>query len=334
MRYTAALHAASVVCALAAVVTPGHAISAEKIGRYVVEIKVDGHQNWQAGSDYAKSTTTEYYRIVTHVKSDGEPDSVNVKDPQFAQKQMAQAARVQQAVRKAQGRAPASTPATPEEYAAQQQKLAAQAQTEQAACKGDTACLMQMAMRYSQQSAAISYPVPGAAVATESVEEDAEDEARYLNYFGYEGCPTEISIRIDQRSEGAYADVAGMIPWTTTETADSRGTDLDRKMQCLGATTVFDLKSKMIYTDGFGVPAVRGRYLSKDGLHGETVNDNAEVSGSSEALEWVSQLLRQAPASGSRNTTLTPKSVMSGNAPNGAKLEGQIRVSVNWRFEP
>jgi len=323
-------------CAAAAVLftlLSGPAIAADKVGRYTVEIKIDGQQSWRAGNDWSKSTTTEYYRIVTHVKSTGELDSVNVKDPEFAQKQMQKAARVHQAVQKAQGRTPAAAAPTQEAYVAQQKKLAEQVQKGQAACKGDTNCLMQLAMQYSQQSAAMM--PPGSAPqggAMPDAEEEAEDEERYLNYYGYEGCPTEIDIRIDQRSEGAYADVAGMIPWTTTQTAHSKGTDIDRKMQCLAGTTVYDINAKTIYTDGFGTPGVRGRYESNDKLQGKTLNTDAEIIGTSEALEWVSLQLRQAPASGSKSAVLKPKN--AANLPAGAKLEGQIKVSLTWRFDP
>ena len=308
--------------------------AAEKLGRYTVDISVDGQQTWNRGSDWSKSTTRERYHIVTRVKSSGEADSVNTKDPNFAQKQMATAARVQAAVAKAQGRSPSAAPPTQEAYVAQQRALAEQMQKAQAACKGDRACLMQAATQLSQQSAAIQHPgLPGAGAAPAGDDEEAEEEeARYLSYFGYEGCPTEISIQVDQRSEGAYADVAGMIPWTTTQTADTKGTDHDRMMQCLAATTVYDLKDKTISTDGFGTPGLRGRYHSRDKLQGETINDKAEINGSKEALEWVSQQLRQAPASGTRSTVLKPRE--AGKGTDGAVTDGQIKVSVTWKFEP
>lgn len=309
--------------------------AAEKIGRYTVEIAVDGQKTWKRGNDWSKSTMRETYRIVTSVKSDGEPDSVNVKDPNFAQEQMAKAARVQAAVQKAQGRSATATPPTQEAYIAQQKALAEQMQKAQAACKGNQSCLVQAAMQLSQQSAALPQPPmpgmppvdPGAAD-----ESDTEDEARFLNYFGYEGCPTQIAIKIDHRHEGAYADVSGMIPWTTTQTADTKGTDHDRMMQCLAATTVYDVKDRSIYSDGFGTPAIRGRYHSKDGMQGETVNDDAEINGSQEALEWVSQLLRHVPASGSNSTVLKPRE--AGKGPDGSVTDGQIKVSVTWRFDP
>lgn len=268
------------------------------------------------------------------MKSNGESDSVNTKDPQYAQKQMAKAARVQAAVQKAQGRNPAAAAPTQEAYITQQKAMAEQMQKAQVACKGDRNCLMQAAMQMSQQSAALSPPpMPGMPAAADSGGDNEEEEDnRFLNYFGYEGCPTQIAIKIDQRSEGAYADVAGMIPWTATQTADTQGTDHDRMMQCLAATTVYDLKSGTVYTDGFGTPGVRGRYYSKDKLQGETVNDNAEINGNKEALEWVAQLLRQAPASGTKSTVLKPRE--AGKGSDGSVTEGQIKVSVTWRFDP
>ena len=326
--FTGAAFAAALALSLSAA-------AGEKIGRYTVDITVDGQGSWKRGNDWSKSTTRETYHVVTSVKSDGEPDSVNTKDPQYAQKQMAKAARVQAAVQKAQGRAPAAAPPTQEAYVAQQKALAEQMQKAQVACKGDRSCLMQAAMQMSQQSAAIPPPaMPGMPSAGSGAvdDPDAEEDNRYLNYFGYEGCPTQIAIKIDQRSQGAYADVSGMIPWTTTQTADTTGTDHDRMMQCLSATTVYDFKSKTIFTDGFGTPGVRGRYHSKDKLQGETVNDNAEIGGSKEALEWVANLLRQAPASGSKSTVLKPRE--AGKGSDGAVTDGQIKVSVTWRFDP
>ncbi len=127
---------------------------------------------------------------------------------------------------------------------------------------------------------------------------------RYLSYVGYEGCPTDIHIRIDKNGSGATADVQGMAPFTHKEQADSRGTDLDRKMQCLSRTTVYDTCERRIYTDGFGVPAVRGLYLHAERGRPEVRNPDAEVSGSREALERVSRQLRAAPASGTLTTTM------------------------------
>lgn len=321
--------AALVACVLAA--RGASAVAAEKTGRYTVDIRVDVQEQWRHGTDHSTFKALETYRIVTHVQSDGEAVSFNSKDPAYAEQQMARAARVQAAVQKAQGRQPAPAP-TAESYAAAHQQLAARLEKERLACGTDTACLMALAMRVSQESAAIGMPgaAPGDAQAAEGGDDDGE--ARFLNYAGYEGCPTQIDIRIDQRSEGAYADVSGMIPWTVVSTASSKGSETDRMIQCLHATTVYDTKARTIYTDGFATPAIRGHRVAKDRLTGESVNDNAEVIGNAQALRWVSEQLRRAPASGTRSVVLTPDPVT--RAPAGARLDGRIKVDLSWRFEP
>lgn len=318
---------------LAAVPAP----AAERTARFTVEVKVQGHQSWRAGTDWARTDIDEHYRITTHVRSDGELQNVNPKDPAFAQQQLAKAAAVQRTVARQLGKT-GPQPRTEAEYAAAQQALAAQAQREQAACGQDTACLIGVATRIGQQSAAIVYPTAPAADAAEDAALLAEDDDpagyRYMYYAGYEGCPTEIQIRIQRRSRGEYADVAGTIPWTATQTGDSRGTDIDHRMQCLSATTVYDERTRQIFTDGWGTPAVVGRYESEDRMQGRVVNDQSPLSGDAEALEWVASVLRQAPASGSRSTTLVPRLIRSGHSPDGAEIGGALQVRVDWRFDP
>lgn len=313
------------------------ALAAEQIGRLTVEIRIEGAQEWKAVQDHASLKISEYYRIVTHVKSNGEADSVNTKDPGYADQMMAKAAAVQRQVQKAQGRPAVAAPKTQQEYMARQQALAEQMQKGQAACKGDMNCLTRLAQQYAQQSAAIAYPTPAqSGISDETLLRDpAPEDYRFLNYFGYEGCPTDIQIRINNSGAGAFADVNGMVPFTDVEQADSRGTDHDKKMQCLHQTTVYDTRDRKIYTDGFGLPAVRGLYLYQEGGHREVRNTDAEITYASEALDWVSQQLRIAPASGALTTTL-PASArpLVGIATAGAKYSGQLKVTLNWKFEP
>lgn len=311
--------------------------AAEQLGRMTVEVKVEGTQTWKDAQDYGTNKVSEYYRIVTHVKSDGEMDSVNTKAPDYADNMMAKANAVQRKVQQAQGRPAAPVPKTQEEYLASQKALGEQVQKAQAACKGDMNCLMKLAQQYAQQSAAIAYPVqaqPG--VSDESLLSDpAPEDYRYLNYFGYEGCPTDIQIKIDNSGSGATADVQGMVPFTVKMQADTRGTDLDRKMMCLSRTMVYDTRERKIYTDGFGVPAIRGLYLYTEAGRREVREPNEEFSGNKEALEWVSQQLRAAPASGALTTRIAaPGRALAGTATAGAKFSGELLVTLNWKFEP
>jgi hypothetical protein len=317
----------------------GPAIAAEQLARLTIDVTVDGTKTWTRGEEYANSKISEQYHLVTHVQSIGEPTSVNTKDPQFAQNQMAIAAQVQQQVREAQGRAGnpvPKAPATQEEYLEQQKKLAEDMQKGQAACQGDMNCLMKLAQEYAMQSAMISYPpVEGAApMADAGDEEDAPEDLRYLDYAGYEGCPGEIHIRINNTSEGALADVSGMIPFTQADTADYRGTELDLMMQCLASTLVYDFKAGKIYSDGFGHPAPRGSYRHWDRLHGETLNEEAQVPTTSAAWEWVAGSLKIADASGSATTTLPVPGANEGPASDGSNTSGEMTVSVKWAFEP
>jgi len=318
----------------------GSALAADQLARLTIDVTVEGVKHWKNGQDYSNSKISEQYHLMTHVQASGEPSSVNTKDPQFAQQQMATAAQVQQKVREAQARSGKPVPkaaTTQEEYVEQQKKLAEDMQKGQIACKGDMTCLMKLAQEYGQQSAMLSYPPAEGAAPAANLDDDDEapEEERYLDYFGYEGCPGEIHIRINNTSEGATADVSGMIPFKQADTADYRGTEHDLMMQCLASTLVYDLKDRKIYSDGIGHPGPRGSYRYWDSLHGETLNEEAQVPTTSIAWEWVAQNLRIADASGSASTTLPIEGTNAdGDGGDDSRVSGEIKVSMKWKFEP
>lgn len=348
MKQTIALRAA--VGAL--VLMSGSVSAADPLARLTIDVTVEGVRNWKNGQDYSNAKISEQYHLVTHVQSSGEPSSVNIKAPDFAQQQMATAAQVQQKVREAQARSGKPVPkaaATQEEYLEQQRKLVEEVQKGQVACEGDMTCLMKLSQEYAQKSAMLGYPPADGAAPTASHDagidtgidngEEAPEEERYLSYSGYEGCPGEIHIRINNTSAGATADVSGMVPFKQADTADYRGSELDLKMQCLSSTLVYDLKERKIYTDTIGHPGLRGSYYYWDSLHGETLNEEAEVIPTSIAWEWVAEQLRIADASGSASTTLPIAGSNAGPAPagvgsDGSQLSGQITVDMSWKFEP
>ncbi len=335
----------SVQCATAALllVVNSSATAGEQLARLTVEVTVEGAKQWRDGSNYSNTTISEKYHLMTHVQASGEPTSVNTKDPHYAQQQMAKAGQVQQALREAQARAGAPVPkaaATEQEYIEQQKALAENMQKGQVACAGDMACLMKLSQEYAQQAAMQSYP-PASGTPTAAVEQDDDtpEEERYLDYFGYEGCPGDIHIVINNTSEGATADVSGMVPFEQADTADYRGNDLNLKMQCLSSTLVYDMKAKKIYTDGIGHPAPRGSYRYWDRLHGETLNADTDVPTTAIAWEWVAGNLRLADAVGSASTTLPISQDNAGAAPPGlsgehSQVSGQLKVDMRWRFEP
>lgn len=327
-----------VALGFAATLAAAPAAGADRIGRMTVEIKVEGAQSWKApGGDHGNAKISEYYRIVTHVKSTGELTTVNTMDPNYAQTQIAKAAAVQRRVAQMQGQPAAAVPRTP----AEQQAFMAKIQQEQQACGSNTQCLMAVATKHAPTMNAMAMQAMGGAAAPAGADEvdlDAPEDERFLDYFGYEGCPTEIEIRIDNSAEGAYADVGGMVPWKESDTADYRGNDLARKMQCLNQQTVYDVKDRKIHTRGFGTPQARGHHKYWDRLHGDKMlgdsGKETDINGNSEALAWVAEQLRQAPASGSLTRTLAPQRARGGVVTAGATNSGEIKVSLSWKFEP
>lgn len=314
------------------------AFAAETYGRMTIEIAVDADQQWSAGTDWGKTRITERYRIVTHVRWHGELDTVDPLAPDFAQKQMARAAAAQrriQDVQKRTGTTPIDVPKTPEAQRALMEKM----QREQQACQGNLQCIMKVSNTYAPVLNAIAMQAAGASYAeagadAEPVDLDAEEEARYARYGGYEGCPTTIEMRVDYKAEGAWADVGGMVPWKETYTANDRGNDHQRQMQCLAQDMVVDVKAGTFHSLGFGWPTPRGKRVYWDRLHGEEVNEDGGVPVLSEALSWASEQLRAAPTSGSRSTTLRPQQARGGAVTSGATHGGEVRVKLDWRFEP
>jgi hypothetical protein len=305
--------------------------AAERTGRMTVEIRIEGQQSWAAQQDHGTARISEYYRVVTHVKSDGQLNTVNVLDPEFAHKQIARAAAVQKRVAQAQQRSGVAAPTVPR-TPAEQATFMAQMQQEQQACGADVQCLMSLSAKYAPvMNAMAMQALPQGA--GDDVDLDAEEEARYYDYFGYDGCPTTIEMRVDFRAEGAYADVGGMVPWKQTYSADDRGNDMQRSMQCLSQQTVFDVRDGRIHTLGFGPPMPHGRRVHWDRLHGETVSDG-EIPVTGEALAWVAEQLRHAPAKGQRSATITPERARGGVVTSGASHDGSIRVDLSWSFEP
>ncbi len=194
---------------LCAAVTPAYA--AERAGKLTVDLKVSGQEHWSntAGTDQASVKYTQHVSFSTVVKTDGDVVDFNSKDPDYAQQQMAKAARNAQSVARAQGQAPM----TQAEFQARMRK-------EQAACKNDMQCLMQLATTASQWTNQMMAGMPTAAP-------PQQGSGSYLTYFGFSKCGSKVHIDIDDSTEGSYADVQGSVPFSVKARAnyDANPTD-------------------------------------------------------------------------------------------------------------
>lgn len=303
------------------------AIAAEKSGRLAVDIKVEGTQSWHAARDHGRARITERYRLLIPLRSDGVPSSVNAVAPNHSATQIGRAVQAQREAMKRQGIAVTPFPTTPEVAMARQEALAAETRQQQAACGEDMACLTRLAMRYAQESTAISYP--GSPLAGD------DDAERFLFYSGYPECSAEIDIRVDNMSEGAYADVGGMIPVIDKAEARYTGGATERSTLCQRQQLVYDLKENRIYMYGLNLSAARGFYQRSERGQVKARSADVAVGGFAEMLEWVDAQLRQAPDSGMRSAVLrSPERPLVGIATAGAAFDGNIQVSLSWRFMP
>lgn len=327
--------------------------SAELVRDFSVVVTLDATESTQNGQDWSKTTRKHRYEFTTRLRSDGELGNYNAKDPAEIQKSMALAGAVQRKVQAAQAPKPAGPSKSMEQLQAQMQK-------EQAACGGNQQCLMKLAMKMSSpemqaqvqaaQAAAAAqqckaqFPDPkqqqecllavgGIAPQAPAGQDDeallaAEPEARYLQFIGDPACPQRIKVSIDDRTEGAYADVQGMVPYTIEQKANWAGDAQTQKMLCLSHSPVLDTKTNRLWFDTVGVPMPRISYIHTERGRTER-NDNAEISLPTGVAEWINETLRQGPPSGTRSTVLP----LFQSTQKVGKVEGQAKLTATWSFK-
>ena len=314
------------------VATPLHA--AERSGTLSIDIEAKGRQDWSVGSDYGKAMIHERYRVVVALRAEGEPTDFNPLAADYAQRQLAQAAKAQRAVAQAQGRK-VIAPKTEAEYQAQMQALGQRMQKAQLACGQDTQCMMDLASRYAQESAAILPPGSDSGTVADSDGDDGSETPRYLHFLGAPNCKAVVEVMVDNRSDGAYADVAGMTRTSFVEKGNGKTADALRSLLCVGQQLVYDLQTRRIDIQAVGLPPARGfsEYRENGGVR--ISSQDSELGGFKELGDWATRQLRQAPASGTRRATLpVPQNPIVGVATAGAKFSGGIDVTMSWSFKP
>lgn len=329
--------------------------AAELVRNYTVVITMDATESSRDGQDWSKTTRKHRYEFATQLRSDGELSSYNPKDPAEMQKSLALAGAVQRKVQAAQGRSP--KPAAP---AKSMEQFAADMQKAQASCAGDQQCLMKLAMKMStpemqaqmqaaqaqagaqqckaqyadaaqRQQCLQAFGVGAPEVPAGQDDEallNAEHEARYLQFAGDAACPLRIKVSIDDRTEGAYADVQGMVPYTIEQKANWAGDAQTQQLLCLSHNPVLDTKTNTLWFDTMGVPVPRITYIHIERGRSER-NDNAEISLPDGVAEWINQTLSKVPASGTRSATVP----LFQSAQKLGKVEGQARLTATWSFK-
>lgn len=301
--------------------------AAERRGRLTLELTLEGASRWQDAGDSSQTTLKRHYRIVTFLRADGEPTSVNIKAPDYAQKMMAQSAQVQARVAEAQSRKPQGAQ-PPMMDPAKQMEMARKAQ---AACGNDRDCLMRMlAPQVAAQVTAD--PTRQAQLVrhaqTARPEDDGEDE-RYLMFSGIDRCEAQVEVRIDETIEGRYADVQGPVPWRIVRSDAQRPSADELRLLCLSFNLVLDLRSQAITTDtGFGLPEPVVTSVHTE--RGRSTKSVDRLSGIGPVAQWMAERTRQAPRTGSASATLP---LASSREAGRGRTEGSVKAQLSWKFE-
>ena len=275
--------------------------------------------------------------------SDGTPMLNNPLDPEDGKRQFERAQRSQQRMQAAQakvGNAPAPAP----DMAAMQ----ARAQQMMAKCGQDRECLMREASAMSAaqvaggdratQAQLQAYGQAAAACerqqgkARDACQADArrkagggEDEpdevveTPYLMFTGRAGCRLEAKIKIDNRVEGSFNDVQGVVPFTeTTQAQQTRRED----MYCPMLQVVLDQRNGRLWTHVMAIDSPTACTCAARRAARRSAARAACPCAGWKPSPWVQQRLSNLSAGGDDRVQVP--------AAGGGKAEATMR----WRFEP
>lgn len=343
--------AASLVLALvaAAVDSPARA-AAPNQRRLQLTIDYVRQAGAQQGADRGRATLTQRLELSALLHSDGTPSPNNPLDPEDGRRQLERAQRSQQRMQDALARQGRSS--APMAAPADMQAMQARAAQMQAKCGTDRDCLMREAMAMSAAQVArgdtsVQARLQGygdavracershkAAAAREACIADARRQAGggtddgppdevvetpYLHFSGRAACGLDVTTKIDERIEGSFDDVQGVVPFTQTTQA---GQSLRDDSACPLVQAVLDTRSGRLWTaigmamrdaPGVMVRSEKGRAPQRhEGRYGLRWH---------EADGWMTQRLSNLNAGGEAQARL----------PAGT---GQVEVRMRWRFDP
>lgn len=343
--------AATLLLALGAATldTPAHAAAANQ-RRLQLTIDYTRQGTTQLGADRGKGVLTQQLVMNVLLHSDGTPATNNPLDPEDGKRQLERAQRSQQRVQDAlarQGRssAPMASPA-------HMQAMQARAMQMQAKCGTDRDCLMREAMAMSSAQvargdASVQARLQGYGNAVQGCERQhaagkareaciaqarraaggGEDdgppdevvETPYLHFSGRAACGLDVATKIDERIEGSFNDVQGVVPFTETTQAEGRVRD---DTSCPLVQVVLDTRNGRLWTSlGMAMRGVQGVTVRSEKGRTPQRSEGRHSLRWHEGEDWIAKRLSNLNAGGEDRTKL----------PAGG---GQVEVRMRWRFEP
>lgn len=347
---TAALLAAALPAAAAERTGP-------RAGRLTVTVEVEREASTRNGADHARHKSSAFVQFATTLQSDGELTSFNPLDPAEATRQMERAAQVQKRLQQVQAQQAQQAQQSQRPAAAgpTQAEMMARVQQMQVLCGADRDCLAREAMKLSAANSGLGaggqqqLQAYGAAYRAcekrhpegaarrgcidnarrqaggqpDATDHDDEPPPRYQHFIGgLDGanCNIATRVRLTERSEGASADVQGMVPFVITRQAEGSPA---APLLCAGSQLVLDTRTGEIWNQaGHGFGEVRGVRVFTSGGRTQRTEEGMDL-GWYEAGPWIGEQLRRFPRQGELHQVLP---VAGGT--------GQVKVRLQWRFEP
>jgi len=267
--------------------------------RLVLDVELQRQGPVQAGAERGEQTLSQRWQFSALLQGDGVPMPHNPLDPDDPRRQAEAAQRMV-----------AAAPAAPgPDWRAMQ----ARAQALQARCGQDQACLMREA------SALSAAAMPGVNPGSQGRLRADGPAAPYLLFTGAAACGLQLSARLDERVQGRFNDVQGVVSYTET----ARGQESRRDdMPCQTLQAVLDTRNGRVWTALATVPQdVQGVRTREEGNRRGQRHEGRIGLRWHEAQGWLQQRLEQLSTEGQDQARL----------PAGS---GQAEIKLKWSFRP
>ncbi|MDH4458211.1 MAG: hypothetical protein QE272_05880 [Nevskia sp.] len=291
---------------------------------------VDATQSWEKNDpkyparQWSKGSTRQRYELRVPMRSDGVPQVRNLLDPNLEARLEAKTVHLARLAKKAieASGGKLKLPTTPAEEA----ELGKRMQYDQMKCRGDAACNQEMQLFYAAILAATQYP---------DAMEDEDEPGRYLHYLPYKGCAgsSRVTLTMEIAGERWNKTVDRLVPFREVRNADSRDAS-DGLSLCSHFTMVFDPEDSQrpLWVENVHIPSPVGVTEFTESQHTSRATEPQPMPTA--ALEWITETLRHAPASGKASTTLRLPLSLNGNSTWLGLWSGTAKVSVEWSFTP
>lgn len=321
------LRAMSIVGGLAL----GAAAQAAPIDRVLTVVAtVEATQDWEKNDpkyparQWSKGSTRQRYELRVPMRSDGVLQVRNLLDPNLDARLEAKTVHLARLAKKAieASGGKLKLPTTPAEEA----ELGKRMQYDQMKCRGDAACNQETQLFYAAILAATQYP--------EAMEEE-DAPGRYYHYLPYKGCAgtSRVTLTMDIAGERWNKTVDRLVPFREVRSADSRDAS-DGLSLCSHFTMVFDPEDakRPLWVENIHIPSPVGVTEFTESKHTSRATEPQPMPTA--ALEWITETLRHAPASGTASTTLPLPLSLNGNSTWLGLWTGTAKVRLEWSFTP